>query len=147
MNLWEGNWAACWWGDYTQGSSSYLTAFRNSFSGKQTSYSLMNPWLWTVIEVETYNRYFNLIGNILGNATMTGGTVINNGSGGPLPTMFRFGYSSTGGCSIRIPFHTPRQFFMGTTISSAIRSTTGLVRIILCRYLYIIPPSQPSLEI
>ncbi len=97
MNLWEGNWAACWWGDYTQGSSSYLTAFRNSFSGKQTSYSLMNPWLWTVVEVETYNRYFNLIGNIVGNATMTGGTVINNGGGGPLPTMFRFGYSSTGG--------------------------------------------------
>jgi hypothetical protein len=97
MNLWEGNWAACWWGDYTQGSSSYLTALRNAFSGKQTDYSLMNPWLWTVIEVETYNRYFNLIGNIVGNATMTGGTVINNGGGGPLPTMFRFGYSSAGG--------------------------------------------------
>jgi hypothetical protein len=97
MNLWEGNWAACWWGDYTQGSSSYITAFRNSFSGKQTSYSLTNPWLWSVIEVETYNRYFNLIGNIVGNPTMIGGTVINNGGGGPLPTMFRFGYSSAGG--------------------------------------------------
>ena len=97
MNLWEGNWASCWWGDYTQGSSSYITAFRNSFSGKQTSYSLVNPWLWNVIEVETYNRYFNLIGNIIGNSTMTTGTVIDNNNGGPLPTMFRFGHSSTGG--------------------------------------------------
>ena len=97
MNLWEGNWAACWWGDYTQGSSSYITAFRNSFSGKQTSYSLTNPWLWSVIEVEKYNRYFNLIGNIVGNTSMTNGTVIDDGSGGSRPTMFRFGYSSAGG--------------------------------------------------
>src|SRR6266487_2617672 len=36
---------------------------------------------------------------------------------------------------------------MGTTISSAIPFTTGLVRIIFCRYLYIIPPGLPSLEI
>ena len=97
MNLWEGNWGSCWWGDYTQGSSSYLTVLRNAFSGKQTSYSLDDPWSWTVIEVEKYNRYFNLIGNIVGNITMTGGTVIDNGNEGPLPTMFRFGYSSAGG--------------------------------------------------
>ena len=105
------------------------------------------PGYGRVIEIETYNRYFNLIGNIVGNATMTGGTVIDNGSGGPLPTMFRFGYSSTAEAHIRIPFPTPRQFFMGTTISSAIRSTTGLAPIILCRYLSTIPRSLPSLEI
>jgi len=50
-----------------------------------------------VIEVETYNRYYNLIGNILGNTTMSSGTVIDNNTGGAGPTMFRFGHASAGG--------------------------------------------------
>lgn len=97
MNLWEGNHASSWWGDYTQGSSSHNTAFRNSFSGRRTSYALSSPWNWTVVEIEKYNRYYNIIGNIIGNTTMTTGTVTNDGSGSTLPIMFRFGYASTGG--------------------------------------------------
>src|SRR5262249_792998 len=33
MNLWEGNASSCWWGDYTQGSSSHNTLLRNSLRG------------------------------------------------------------------------------------------------------------------
>lgn len=97
MNLWEGNWGSCQWADYTQGSSSHCTLFRNAYSGKQTSYTLVNPYLWVVIEIETYNRYYNIIGNILGNSTFTGGTVIDDNSPGAKPTIYRFGHESNGG--------------------------------------------------
>lgn len=97
MNLWEGNCAANWYGDYTQGSSSHNTAFRNSFTGKQTDYTLTNPYNWTMVEIEQYNYYYNVIGNILGNSTMTSGTKLDNGAGGARPTIYKFGYSSVGG--------------------------------------------------
>jgi hypothetical protein len=98
MNLWEGNSTENFEADYTLGSSSHNTAFRNSFRGYRTSYPLSGPWFWNLVEIQQYNRYYNLIGNIVGNPTMTsGGTIIDNNSGGTLPEMFRFGVSSDGG--------------------------------------------------
>lgn len=97
MNLWEGNFGTSIWADYTQGSSSHNTLFRNYWRGKQTSYNLSNPWSWSVMEIENYNRYYNVLGNILGNPSMTSGTVINNNSGGSLPNMFKFGTTGAGG--------------------------------------------------
>jgi hypothetical protein len=98
MNLWEGNNMTSWWGDYTQGSSSHMTIFRNSIRCMNTNVPLdLNPWSWSCIEVEQYNYFYNIIGNVIGQSTWTKGTVINNGSVSTLPIIFRFGYSSAGG--------------------------------------------------
>ena len=97
MNLWEGNYTANWWGDYTLGSSSYNTAFRNCFTGKRTAYTISSPYQWSVVEIEQYNRYYNIVGNILGNVSMTTGTVIDDDSAGTKPEIYRFGHSSNGG--------------------------------------------------
>ena len=98
MILWEGNSVTSWWGDYTQGSSSHITFYRNNVRCVNTTIPLSsNPWLWSCIEVEQYNYYFNLVGNVIGQSSWTKGTVVNNGNGGALPQIYRFGYSSAGG--------------------------------------------------
>ena len=98
MNLWEGNNMTSWWGDYTQGSSSHITAFRNYIRCKNTVQPLdANPWLWVCVEIETYNRYYNLIGNVIGLPSFTAGTVVSDNSGGAKPFIYRFGVSSAGG--------------------------------------------------
>jgi hypothetical protein len=100
MNLWEGNFSANFWGDYTQGSSSHNTAFRNYFQCKNTTNALSNnPWLWVCIEIEKYNRYYSLIGNVIGYPALTTGMLVCNtsGCGSSKPYVYRFGYSSAGG--------------------------------------------------
>jgi hypothetical protein len=100
MNLWEGNSVTSWWADYTQGSSSHNTFFRNYVRGKNTTTPLdPNPWLWVSIEIEYYNRYYNFLGNVIGQASWTTGTVLWNQSGDPPqgPLIYRFGFSSAGG--------------------------------------------------
>jgi len=103
MNLWEGNSTENFEGDYTQGSSSYMTLFRNSIRGYRTSYPLSSPWFWNLIEIQNYNRNYNIVGNILGSPGMSGrpgwngGTVFNNNSGGGLPNVYRFGTTGDGG--------------------------------------------------
>jgi hypothetical protein len=99
MNLFEGNNGTSFWGDYTQGSSSHITAFRNYIRCKNSVQSLnANPWLWVCVEIENYNRYYNVVGNVIGLPTFTGGTLmINSGSSGAWPAIYRFGYTSAGG--------------------------------------------------
>jgi hypothetical protein len=99
MNLWEGNVASSMWADYTQGSSSHNTLFRNYIRCKSTTRALdSNPWLWVCVDIEKYSRYYNLAGNILGLPTFTSGTVVQNQSGGASsPIIYRFGFSSAGG--------------------------------------------------
>jgi hypothetical protein len=102
MNLWEGNFSANFWGDYTQGSSSHNTAFRNYFQCKNTGNALdADPWLWVCVEIEEYNRYYNLIGNVIGYSALTSGTLLCNDSSCEdnvaQPLIYRFGYSSAGG--------------------------------------------------
>jgi PKD repeat protein len=99
MNLWEGNNAANIFFDYTQGSSSHNTVFRNTYRGYRTAYPLSNPWLQTLCAVYAHNWYENFIGNILGNPSMAGrgGVVINNNGSGTVPSIFQFGMVSSGG--------------------------------------------------
>jgi hypothetical protein len=100
MNLWEGNSSADFWGDYTQGSSSHNTAFRNHFRCKNSTLALnSDPWSHICIEIEKYNRYYNLVGNVIGNSAISRGTLLCNSAscGGALPFVYRFGYSSNGG--------------------------------------------------
>lgn len=62
MNIWEGNWTNDKvLADHTHGSSSHNTIFRNVIEGR--------PWGTgddTAVSVEYYNRYWNIVGNILG---------------------------------------------------------------------------------
>jgi hypothetical protein len=98
MNLWEGNSVSSWWGDYTQGSSSHVTLYRNHVRCKNTALTLQpNPWLWVCVEVEKYNRYYNLVGNVIGVSSFVGGSVVDDGNNSGSPTIYRFGYSSAGG--------------------------------------------------
>jgi hypothetical protein len=97
MNLWEGNSSTSWWGDYTQGSSSHMTYFRNDVRCKNTTVPLSSsPWLWSCVEVEQYNYFYNIVGNVIGQSSFASGTVVDNGSGSK-PAIYRFGYSSAGG--------------------------------------------------
>ena len=100
MNLWEGNSVSSLWADFTQGSSSHNTWFRNHVRCKNTTVPLDgDPWLWVCTEIEQYNRYYNIVGNVIGLPAFTSGTVVWNQSGSPSqwPAIYRFGFSSAGG--------------------------------------------------
>jgi hypothetical protein len=109
FNLFEGNNATDYWFDYTQGSSSHNTVFRNRVrcddegGGVGPSLSVNRSWTsaweWSCVEIEYYNRYYNIVGNIIGLPSMTTGALIWNQAGSPSnwPAIFRFGFSSAGG--------------------------------------------------
>lgn len=67
MNLFEGN--DCdgkVLGDFTHGSSSHITLFRNRIRGRQTSLEGVNGQ--EVILIQGYNRKWNIVGNVLGDS-------------------------------------------------------------------------------
>jgi hypothetical protein len=100
MNLFEGNNAASIWGDYTQGSSSHITLFRNYVRCNNTVQALsLNPWFWACVEIEKYNYYYTLVANVIGLPSFTTGTSVWNQGGNPSawPAIYRFGFSSAGG--------------------------------------------------
>ena len=65
MNLWEGNYCEDkLLADWTHGSSSHNTVFRCRVTG---GVPINRPDQRTCISVEYYNRFWNIVGNILGN--------------------------------------------------------------------------------
>ena len=81
-----------------------MTIFRNSIRGYRTSYPLFSgAWFWNFIEIQNYNRNYNVVGNIIGSPGLSarpawnGGTITNDNSGGNLPNVYRFGVTSDGG--------------------------------------------------
>src|SRR5213594_1962075 len=92
MNLWEGNHVAHFGGDYVHGSSGYITLFRNRVACILTHHPLVNPWWQNCVAAGTYNRNYNIIGNVIGQSSWTSGTVLcDAGSCGPMPTIYMFG--------------------------------------------------------
>ena len=90
MNLYEGNISAKITHDYTFGSSSHNTAFRNHVRGTRS----VPPVGWGVwaIDTQAWNRYMNFVGNVLGMPSWTSGTAVANGQcGPPEPTAIKFG--------------------------------------------------------
>ena len=90
MNLYEGNISAKITQDYTMGSSSHNTAFRNHVRGIRS----VPPVSWGVwaIDTQAWNRYMNFVGNVLGMPGWTTGTAVANGQCEPgEPTAIRFG--------------------------------------------------------
>jgi hypothetical protein len=72
MNLWEGNIDQQFYGDFTWGSSSHITLFRNWGLGYRATPSYT---YWRLaFRVGPWNRYFNLVGNVAGISSWTSGT-------------------------------------------------------------------------
>ena len=96
MNLWEGNIDQQFYGDWTQGSSSHMTLFRNWVLGYRASPSGYTGFI-TAIRVGPYNRYYNIVGNIAGISSWASGTAIcSSGSCGGGPHAFDFGLHTDG---------------------------------------------------
>jgi hypothetical protein len=97
MNLWEGNIDQQFSADYTQGSSSHNTWFRNWALGYRASPSGYS--IEAAMRVGPYNRYYNLVGNVAGMSTWSSGVAICNGSScaaGNFPHAFEFGFHTDG---------------------------------------------------
>jgi hypothetical protein len=68
MNLWEGNIGAKIYGDFTWGSSSYHTFFRN-WAIRDSAAAPTNSL--RAVDIETHNWYYNIVGNVLGQSGQT----------------------------------------------------------------------------
>src|SRR3989441_5165502 len=102
MNLFEGNYASNLQSDNVHGSSGYMTLFRNRVSCIRTNHLLTAPWAIDCIRVDQYNRYYSIIGNVIGKdaASMAGGTLLNDGPAyGSIPNVYVFGIDPYAGPS------------------------------------------------
>lgn len=79
MNLAEGNVCGALKSDYTWGTSSNQTLFRNHSKGYRASPSFSE--LPIGIQLFRDQWYFNLVGNVSGRTAWTSGTVVDNGPG------------------------------------------------------------------
>ncbi len=102
MNLFEGNIGSKFQADYTWGTSSHNSIWRNYFTGIGGSFTQLQ----TAIDLGRSQTYYNIAGNIIGGASMTAGYVqwpaVYNYTGSR--NAFRFGYkgdseSTTGGAT------------------------------------------------
>ena len=69
--LWEGNQAVGLVGDDIHGTRHFITAFRNYLSGRDAASTTPKTQQTSVIILEAYNRYFNIIGNVHGHARVS----------------------------------------------------------------------------
>ena len=97
MNLWEGNIDQQFYGDWTQGSSSHITEFRNAVWGYRDTPDSLGANSIAAIRVGPYSRYYNLVGNVAGRSAWTGGVAIcNSATCGNNPHSFEFGLHTNG---------------------------------------------------
>ena len=99
MNLYEGNWISHLTADSYWGSSSHITLFRNWLRGKgsQIGLPLIPNWGFIAVDIWTDQKYYNVVGNVLGNSAWTNGGVRNSGGCGvSSPTAYRYGCDSNG---------------------------------------------------
>lgn len=92
--LFEGNQVNAITGDITHGTHNTVTLFRNAMNGYQQDNGVLPTNLIPAFLARSYNRYFNVIGNVLGNSysldytyTAPGRPTIQSmgGSGGAVP--------------------------------------------------------------
>jgi hypothetical protein len=96
MNLFEGNFSSKLTADITHGSSSHNTFFRNWIMGKRNTPAF--DWGIWGIDIQQWNRYYNIIGNVIGLSSWTTGTVLGNGNCNPTqPVVYRFGCTGFSG--------------------------------------------------
>ena len=100
MNLWEGNIGCKVYGDYAHGSSSYNTVFRNHVTRASTPSEFPSGLTQArrAIDLEVYNRYWNVVGNVLGKPAQSW-TALDPGASrtaGSGQYVYTFGYFSDG---------------------------------------------------
>jgi hypothetical protein len=95
FELIEGNWSHKYSGDSWWGNSIYITAFRNWFTGLRsangplktytvnnggTIYPYGDYWTRSAVDIESFNYYTNLVGNVLGfnNMPLFSGPITSN---------------------------------------------------------------------
>jgi hypothetical protein len=66
FNLWEGNIGCKVYGDNAHGSSSYNTVYRNHVTRASTPSEGSQTNALRAVDIEAYNRYWNIVGNVLG---------------------------------------------------------------------------------
>jgi hypothetical protein len=95
MNLFEGNIGAKIYADFTHGSSSYNTFFRNNSIRDSSAQTITNAL--RAVDIERVQYYHNIVGNVLGKPSQSwtayedGGTRTGNGS-----YAYTWGYASDG---------------------------------------------------
>jgi hypothetical protein len=90
MNLFEGNYSTNLQADDYHGSSSHNTLFRNYVSVTRSTPAV--TWARWGFDIGRLNRYYNIVGNVIGNPDWTSGTVLANGNCSPKePAAYRFG--------------------------------------------------------
>lgn len=89
MNLWEGNFTDDkMLADYTHGANAYGTVFRCRITGTNTVAARVDD-SQTPVSIQYYNRFWNIVGNVLGvtgvqNKYMTDNTSTSTGSQGSI---------------------------------------------------------------
>jgi hypothetical protein len=102
MNLWEGNHGVKALGDWTHGSASHNTLFRNRLLGYEP------PGLedQVAVSLEYYNRKWNVVGNVLGTPGFH--TVYERANGEPGSStdrvIYKLGYSANWDCRQGLPY-------------------------------------------
>ncbi len=103
MNLFEGNIGAKIYADFTHGSSSYNTFFRNHSIRDSSALTVTNAL--RAVDVEKVQYYYNFVGNILGKASQSWTSYEDAGtrSAGSGQYAFTWGYLSDGATSSSDP--------------------------------------------
>ncbi len=100
MNLWEGNIGCKVYGDNAHGSSAYNTVFRNHVARESfpAEYPSGITQARRAVDIEVYNRYWNIVGNVLGKSSQSW-TAVDPGAtrlAGTGQYVYTFGYFSDG---------------------------------------------------
>lgn len=96
MNLFEGNIGAKIYADFTHGSSSYNTFFRNNSTRDSSALAVTNAL--RAVDIEKVQYYYNFVGNVLGKAGQTWTAFEDNGTrtAGSGRYVYTWGYPSDG---------------------------------------------------
>jgi hypothetical protein len=98
MNLFEGNIGAKIYADFTHGSSSYNTFFRNHVVRDTSALAVTNSL--RAVDVERNQYYYNFVGNVLGRPGQTWTSYEDTGTRASTGKyVFTWGYASDGGVS------------------------------------------------
>jgi hypothetical protein len=90
MVLWEGNDCQQLRSDYVHGNSGYQTLFRNLGRGQRGNPSFSSGSRVGFV-IGPFQRFFNLVGNVAGQSSWSGGIAVDNNSGSGTPVGYRYG--------------------------------------------------------
>ena len=100
MNLFEGNTAQHIGPDYTWGSASHNTYFRNYIIRENEGVNGMATYHLNAVDVQTKNYYMNIVGNILcKDDSCSGSYDVGSSSSASAKGIYRLGYSYDGSSS------------------------------------------------